>query len=68
MRSVVHNLQASPFFASDMHVDNGHVVPSSTHAFHRSYGPTRVNRGQLRSNEVNELCLLFRVVLLSKVI
>ena len=29
------------------------VVPSSTHAFHRSSGPTKVNRGQLRSNEVN---------------
>ena len=30
---------------------------NSTHAFHRSSGPTQVNRGQLRSNEVNDLCL-----------
>ena len=29
---------------------------------------TEVNRGQLRSNEVNDLCRLFRVLLLSKVI
>ena len=33
-----------------------------------SSGPTQVNRGQLRSNEVNDLCRLFRVLLLSKVI
>ena len=46
----------------------GHVVPSSTHAFQRSSGPTQVNRGQLRSNEVNELCRLFRVLLPTKVI
>ena len=36
----------------------GRVVPSSTHAFHRSSGPVQVNRGQLRSNEVNGLCRL----------
>ena len=41
---------------------------SSTRAFHRSSGPTQVNRGQLRSNEVNDLCRLFRVILPSKVI
>ena len=46
----------------------GHVVPSSTHAFHRSSGPTQVNRGQLRSNEVNDLCRLFWVLVPSKVI
>ena len=37
----------------------GHVVRSSTHAFHRSSGPTQVNRGQLRSNEANDLCRFF---------
>ena len=48
----------------------GHVVAGSTQAFHRSSGPTQVNRGQLRSNEVNDLCRLFRILclLLSKVI
>ena len=46
----------------------GHVVPSITHTFHRSFSPTQVNRGQLRSNEVNDLCRLFRVLLPSKVI
>ena len=44
--------------ASDMNVDNGHVVSSSIRAFHMSSGPTQVNRGQLRSNEVNYLCRL----------
>ena len=46
----------------------GHLVPSSTHAFDRSSGPTQVNRGQMRSNVANELCRLFRVLLPSKVI
>ena len=33
----------------------GHVVPSTTHGFHRSSDLTTVNRGQLRSNEANDL-------------
>ena len=40
-------------------MNGGHVVSSSTRAFHRSSGPTQVNRGQLRSNEVNDFCRLF---------
>ena len=65
MRSVGHNLQTSPFL---LVIWMWHVVPCSTHAFHRSSGPTQVNWGQLRSNEVNDLCRLFRVLLPSKVI
>ena len=71
MCSVAHNLQASPFLLVIWILHEyylGHVVPSSTQAFHRSSGPTQVNRGQLRSNEVNDLCRLFRILLLSKVI
>ena len=60
MRSVAHNLQTLPFFASDMDVDMWYqvvLIHSTGHLVLRR--STEVNRGQLRSNEVNDLCRLF---------
>ena len=60
------NLRASPFFLVIWMWT--YIVSSITQGFRRSSGPKRVNRSQLRWNEVNYLRRLFLVLLLSKVI
>ena len=59
-KTAVHSIQGRPLHTkTDIMHSTGHSV------LRRS---TEVNRGQLMSNEVNDLCRLFRILLLSKVI